>query len=43
MLRTQVSSVTTDFSNRRTCEMELIQHAGIPYHSILYLVGQAAR
>ena len=27
------------FSNSRTCEMGLSQHAGIPYHSILYLVG----
>lgn len=31
------------FSNSRTCEMGLSQHAGIPYHSILYLVDQAAR
>ena len=30
------------FSNSRTCEMGLSQHAGIPYHSILYLVDQAA-
>ncbi|MEI4988087.1 hypothetical protein [Aeromonas caviae] len=27
----------------RTCEMGLSQHAGIPYHCILYLVDQAAR
>ncbi|MFQ2667013.1 FAD-binding and (Fe-S)-binding domain-containing protein [Aeromonas caviae] len=31
------------FSNSRTCEMGLSQHAGIPYHSILYLVDQAAK
>ncbi|MER0432630.1 (Fe-S)-binding protein, partial [Aeromonas caviae] len=31
------------FSNSRTCEMGLSQYAGIPYHSILYLVDQAAR
>ncbi|MFQ2718353.1 hypothetical protein ACK3YS_05265 [Aeromonas caviae] len=27
----------------RTCEMGLTQHTDIPYHSILYLVDQAAR
>jgi len=27
----------------RTYEMGLTQHTGIPYHSILYLVDQAAR
>lgn len=30
-------------SNSRTCEMGLSKHAGIPYHRILYLVGQAAK
>lgn len=42
-LRQQVpTDCRQGFSNSRTCEMGLSQHAGIPYHNILYLVDQAA-
>ncbi|PJG58939.1 4Fe-4S ferredoxin, partial [Aeromonas cavernicola] len=43
-LRSQVpSDCRQGVSNSRTCEMGLSNHAGIPYHSILYLVDRAAK
>ena len=36
-------SVSTGYSNSRTCEIGLTTNSGIPYQSIVYLVDQCAR
>ncbi|TGG94184.1 FAD-binding oxidoreductase [Natronospirillum operosum] len=41
-LATEVDACQRGFSNSRTCEIGLSEHAGIPYQSILYLVDQVS-
>jgi D-lactate dehydrogenase len=42
-LRAAVVGCTAGYSTNRTCEIGLVQHSGLPYRSLVYLVERQAR